>query len=70
VKTDDAALKSRINHVVVAMSSESAKEVQKLDEEVCSIISLRKSPRPSRLACRAVLRPTFGSVCRVGALMC
>ncbi|EIN05710.1 BAR-domain-containing protein [Punctularia strigosozonata HHB-11173 SS5] len=34
VKTDDVGLKSRMNHVLVGLSTESAKDLQKLDDEI------------------------------------
>lgn len=40
VKTDDTSMKSRISHVSVNMTSESAKELTKIDDEVHSELSL------------------------------
>lgn len=41
MKTDDIGLKSRMNHVLVGLSTDSAKDLQKLDDEV-------RQARPNR----------------------
>jgi SWI/SNF-related matrix-associated actin-dependent regulator of chromatin subfamily D len=37
IKVDDVATKSRMNHAAVNMTSESVKELAKIDDEVCSL---------------------------------
>ena len=49
VKVEDQSLKAKMNQVVVSMSSESARELAKLDEQVRISLfpSLSSSPDPS-----------------------
>lgn len=47
VKVDDTNLKTRMSHVVLNMASESAKELNKIDDEVCHLLESLYISAPS-----------------------